>query len=345
MNKKIEAKARRGEISESDLQAFIGENRPFEDLISSLNNKNSQRRTLAVRALQSKIGTYNERQLEEAVYALAKQLPREKALYSRIAISECLGDIKKPAVKLLIKLLGKIGKNQETKLPEKGFGKDDFQLLRDFAARTLVKIGKPAIQELIKVVENEKDEYIRQQAIDALGALAETTLDYSAKPILRMNLKSSSKNLVTLWKVIRSLGPFHSPDIVPDLLPFLKHKEAAIRWETARSLGKTKSKKAVEALIEGLKDEHDQVRRLAAKSLGHISDPRAIDPLILLLDEFLDLKNIKMIKESSYFEVIISLGKLRAQKAIIPLQKLLKHDDKTIQNEARKSIKKIYKGI
>ena len=85
-----------------------------------------------------------------------------------MAISEALSQIGVPAISPLLDLLGEIGKNQETELPQKYFNKKSYPLVRDLAARTLVKIGKPATPYLIEVIENGTD-YKAQQAIDAIG--------------------------------------------------------------------------------------------------------------------------------------------------------------------------------
>ena len=82
-------------------------------------------------------------------------------------MSEALGKMGETSVPPLIKLLGQIGNNQEVELPKKYFNKRSFPLTRDMVARTIIKIGKPATPYLVKVME-EKDDFIMQQAIDAI---------------------------------------------------------------------------------------------------------------------------------------------------------------------------------
>ncbi len=65
---------------------------------------------------------------ERGILPLCSALTTEKSLYSRIAISEALSKIGEPSVAYLIELLGEIGKNQETMLPDHYFKKKKFSI-------------------------------------------------------------------------------------------------------------------------------------------------------------------------------------------------------------------------
>ena len=126
----------------------------------------------------------------DLIPTLCKCLANETSLYPRIAISEALGNMGEPAVIPLISLLGKIGDNQEKGLPEKYCDKKSFPLARDMAARTLVKIGKPAIPSLIEQI-NSGDSFATQQAIDAIGGIVSKTDDQRPLLILLQSLNDA----------------------------------------------------------------------------------------------------------------------------------------------------------
>ena len=61
-------------------------------------------------------------------------LKTEKKLYPKIELSELLCSCGQPAIKALIKQLGKIGNNQHKQIPNKQFQKKSYPLPRDLAA-------------------------------------------------------------------------------------------------------------------------------------------------------------------------------------------------------------------
>jgi len=160
-----------------------------------LDESNPQKRTIAATIL-------GNRKDKKCIIKLCTSLKKENALYPRIAMSEALGKMGEASVPPLIKLLGKIGNNQDVELPKKYFNKKSFPLARDMAARTIIKIGKPTTPHLIKVIENEND-FIIQQAIDALGGIAFKTNDKRGLSTMLSSLELHSDNDIILWKIIR----------------------------------------------------------------------------------------------------------------------------------------------
>ncbi len=228
-NKKELNRKKRGQISKKDIEKYVDFKSP--DLIEMLNDDDPKIRTIAATILEDK-------KSKESIEPLCAAIKKEKALYSRIAMSEALGKLGEEAVPPLIKLLGQIGSNQETELPKKYFNKKSFPLARDMAARTIIKIGKSAAPYLMKVV-HEDDIYVSQQAIDALGGIAAKTGDERALPLLIECLEKYSGDNLTLWKTIRALSAFKNVEspISPLLNIIQNYQEPAIIWETARTLG------------------------------------------------------------------------------------------------------------
>ncbi len=113
------------------------------------------------------------------------------------------------------------------------------------AKLALVKIGKPAVNPLIKALKDE-DVLIRRNAAEVLGLIG-------------------------------------SVSAVEPLIAILKDTDDNVREKVAESLGKIKDKRAIYPLIETLSDNNPNVRKSAAFALGELGDPKAIDPLISLL--------------------------------------------------------------
>lgn len=230
-----------------------------------LNYDNPQKRTISASIL-------GERKDTGAIIPLCIAFKREKALYSRIAISEALSQIGDPAVGPLVDLLGKIGKNQETELPHKYFNKKSYPLVRDMAARTLVKIGKTATPELIKILQTE-DYFKIQQAIDAIGGIAAKTGDKRAlKAIInRMKICFDNGDKITLWKIVRALSGFkNSQEAVDSLIPIIKGDYASpIVWESLRSLGQlgVKTPEVMELIMLFANNENAEISKAAQNAL------------------------------------------------------------------------------
>ncbi|BDZ70574.1 HEAT repeat domain-containing protein [Methanobacterium petrolearium] len=226
---------KRGQITPEDLKPYS--NSPDNHLIELLNDDHPQKRTISATLLGKK-------QIIKAVIPLTSALKQEKALYSRIAISRALSEIGEPSITPLIDILGEIGNNQETQLPQKYFNKKSYPLARDMAARTLVKIGKPATLPLIKIFKDENSFKV-QQAIDAVGGIAAKTNDERGlKSLISLFQSSLEKHdKLTSWKIVRALGGFRNcEDATGPLLAVIEHAmenedDFPIIWESVRSLG------------------------------------------------------------------------------------------------------------
>lgn len=268
-NKKKKDRKRRGEITQKDLKPYL--NCSLDQLIILLNDSEAKKRTIAATIL----GKNHHNQF--VIEMLCLSFKKEKALYSRIAISEALSNMGECAVPYLVNLLGQIGNNQEKSLPEKYFNKKSYPLARDMAARTLIKIGKPATLYLIDVLEGG-DDFEIQQALDALGGIAAKTGDRVAwDAISKMfNVKHiDSLNEVTLWKGCRCLSGFKGSKKASQLLVKIikTNPNDSIIWESVRSLGQIGVNSAeIINLIEDLKNsENSEIQKAAKNAIKIIS--------------------------------------------------------------------------
>lgn len=254
---------KRGQISPAELEEY--KEASLTELTSLLDSTDPKKRTIAATLI-------GNRKILELIPRLCHCLSHERSLYPRIAISEALGKMGEPAVIPLIALLGKIGSNQEKELPQKYFAKKSFPLARDLAARTLVKIGTPALPYLMSKLATGTPFEI-QQALDAIGGIVSRTGDHRPLPVLLQLLTADPTDVITTWKIVRTLSVFRSPAVIGPLLKMLTHDQPPLRWETARSLGQVgiSTPEVVKLLQKGLTDENSEVRKAAQIALDRIN--------------------------------------------------------------------------
>jgi len=194
---KREGRAKRGQVTGQFIEIFI--DKADSDLIKMLSGDSANERTAAAVLL-------GNRKCILAVGPLCKQLTLEKSLYSKIAISEALGKIGEPAVPYLIALLGKIGNNQHKFVPEGESKKKSYPLPRDIAARTITKVGTPALKYLEKeILSGERESVL--EALDAYGFIAYYNHYKEDSAIIEAYNKYKADELI-IWKIIRSFQAF-----------------------------------------------------------------------------------------------------------------------------------------
>ncbi len=251
---------KRGYISSNQL--LKNQNSSENELLKLLTSKEAAQRSIAATLL-------GERKSEKAVNPLCDALKKEKALYSKIAISEALGNIGIASVNALIGLLGKIGKNQYKSLPDKPFEKWNYPLPRDIAARTIIRIREVAIPHIIQALPILQRGSL-SEAIDALGYISFYCQNTSANKLIFNLLELFQKDNLIIWKLITCLQSFPSVETEEILGQFLlNHPQAAIRWEAARSLGQI-CNKVPEPLILGLNDIDRYVCEMCGNSKSRI---------------------------------------------------------------------------
>ena len=138
---------------------------------------------------------------------LVKALIRENKLYPKIEICNSLVTFGKHSVKPLISLLGKIGNNQYREIPEKAFRKKNYPLPRDIAARTLIRIGHPALHDLLKCLMSD-DLSMLSEAIDAIGFICFYKWHSKSYTSLIECFNKENINDLIRWKIFRSMSAF-----------------------------------------------------------------------------------------------------------------------------------------
>ena len=294
---------------------LIGEPRAVETLVKMLlkNDSFSSEASIAL----GRIG-------EPSVPVLINHLehPDDKV---KILIIETLGKTKsKEAVSYLVDILRT--RNKE---------------LESYVTTALIKIGKPAVEPLGKILQNKQEgRLIKCRIIKILGAIKEPE---SIKFLLAASDSENSNNV--FWRdAVDELKRLDYPEAIPAFIEGLDSKHRDIRnhsyWilknrineipvnrliilldskylgtkcKSIYLLEKIKSPESVEPLIKMLKDKDKEVRRAAASALGVIGDSRAVIPLA----EAMIINN-----DPVCFAAYLSLSKINDDKC---LNVLLKH--------------------
>jgi len=110
------------------------------------------------------------------------------------------------------------------------------------AAELLAKMGEPAVESLLALLE-DKDAIVRAYSAGALGGIK-------------------------------------SERVIPPLIALLHDADSYVRRTAAESLGRTGSSRAIQPLVEALEDPKKEMARAAVRALGQIKHPDVIPFLI-----------------------------------------------------------------
>lgn len=215
MIRKQERLINRGYVTEGAEAEFLCLS--LDEKTKLLQSKIPTDRTLGARLLTDSPGI-------STIEYLINALIVEKKLYSKIEICNSLVSFGQLSIKPLITILGKVGTNQHKKLPEKGFKKSSYPLPRDIASRTLIRIGKDALPELVRVFgSNDKKQL--SEAIDAVGFICFYNYEPAIFEKLRECFSRHHHNNLVQWKIIRAMSGF------PESVAFLQEQKQILRSE------------------------------------------------------------------------------------------------------------------
>jgi hypothetical protein len=227
MNHLASKRKERGEITQVDIASFSSIS--LDELFLHLNSSVPVARSCAATVL-------GKHKIPEVVTGLCRRLKVEKKLYCRIAVCEALVNIGSLSVQPLLALLGKIGKNRETQIPQKGFKKRSYPLPLDLAARTLCRMGPDILPEMFEFLRQSEIPVELQQAIDVIGHIVYTgRLDFDSGELIQTAVKFSRFPMVQ-FKITRCLSGFRDYGARQFLYTQLRSDNVGLQLEAARSL-------------------------------------------------------------------------------------------------------------
>ncbi|MBF2066386.1 MAG: HEAT repeat domain-containing protein [Calothrix sp. C42_A2020_038] len=163
------------------------------------------------------------------------------------------------------------------------------------AFKSLVSIGKPAVQALITALQHQNPE-VRAQAATALAQIGNDAAP--ALPALSRALQDQDERV--RGAAVEAFGSIGKRAMIPYLVANLKHENASVRYNAAHGLTRlgNYAESAVPTLTETLQDQETWVRLTAATALGNIG-VRALSSLPALVKSMED-KDISVRHSAAY---------------------------------------------
>lgn len=234
MKSSIEDLHKRGFVNKEAQDASF-QQKSQSELLALLKQEQAVLRTMAAQHLAAKD--------DHVTSALLEQLATEDCLYTRIAITDCLKKGNAATAKIMCTYLGKIGKNQYHKLPNKVSAKKSYPLPRDIIARTLGKMDVSILSVLFDVLRQEQVRQIRE-VLDAIGFLVfyheELAQEVYLEEILQVMITYPQDEII-IWKALVCLSAFPLPKGI-EILEQYQQMPGILGKEAMRSLKLVKQK-------------------------------------------------------------------------------------------------------
>jgi HEAT repeat protein len=227
---------------------------------------------------------------------------------------------------------------------------------RDRAARVLWRIGAPAVEPLLGVLqERSATPEMRTASASALGMIGDP------RAIKGLALLLRDERYFVRQRAAQALGRIGEP-AVDLLLEMASSSTPATREAAVEALGTTASKRGVDRVIELLSDSNSNVRSAAVRALGETSSERAVPPLMSLLrDESNGLRGqastslarLGVVAVPSLISALRdpkpsvrqlsaqALGEIASREAVVPLIELVTTDQSGARPEAIEALGKI----
>ena len=268
------------------------------------------------------------------VKGLINALRYQKDSYVRGAAAEALGEIGdaravRPLIAALkdrdvhgwvINALGLIGDARAVKPLIAEIDGDG----RENVATALGKIGAPAVESLLAVLQDSRKE-VRQAASRALGEIGDVR---AVEPLIAL-LCDEDEDEKLRKSATAALGKIGDARAVEPLIAVLKDRTYRVHDEAEYALGQIGAP-AVESLLTMLKDSNREVRRAAARTLGRTGDVRAVELLIALLQD-------QELRRAAIF----GLGHMGDARAVEPLIAVLRDADSIVREFAARALGQI----
>ncbi len=142
--------------------------------------------------------------------------------------------------------------------------KDSNSSIRNSAVQSIVKIGKPAVPSMINCLDNP-DSIVRRKACDALGLMDDTR---AVEPLNKM-LKDSNRHVRR--RAANALIKVGDESSIKPLIEALEDSEEKVRMRAAEALGKIGDESAIMPLNRLKSDYYDKVSKAAVDAIDAIN--------------------------------------------------------------------------
>jgi HEAT repeat protein len=148
--------------------------------------------------------------------------------------------------------------------------------VRKGAAYALAKVGAPATEPLIQVLQGDHP-HAREAAARTLGQIGSRQ---AMQPLANaLQDEYAEIRLAAIGALLR----LHAPGVI--LVPALKNEEPGVRKAAAWALGRSGEAQAVKPLVMALQDSDTEVRTVVVKALGELGNEHALQPLLALMND------------------------------------------------------------
>jgi HEAT repeat protein len=148
--------------------------------------------------------------------------------------------------------------------------------VRKGATYALARVGAPAVQPLIQVLQGDNP-HAREAAARTLGQIGSRQ---AMQPLAEaLQDEYAEIRLAAISALLR----LHAPGTI--LAPALKNEEPGVRKAAAWALGRSGEAQAIKPLVLALKDSDTEVRTVVVKALGELGNEQALQPLLALMND------------------------------------------------------------
>ena len=199
--------------------------------------------------------------------------------------------------------------------------------LQYIAAQILGQIGDHRATPFLKDMVADDNCYVREQAVRALGQLANPRLGPNLEAPLFTDSGADVRKAAA-W----SMGNLRDTTAVTPLIRALEDSVAAVRQQALAALQFLWTPAAEAAAIAALEDPDGSVRYVAAQMLGHHRIRKALDPLFTALND----NNIWVRVESAR-----ALGKIGDTTAVAKLERMFSSREGPDQEAAQEALQQL----
>ena len=226
--------------------------------------------------------------------------------------------------------LVQLGGSAVEPLIEHATANGDSIRLQYITAQILGQIGDRRSKPFLKERIRNQNRDVREQAVRALGQLADPRINPTLEEILARDQVPEVRGAAA-W----SLGNLRDTSAVPSLVRALNDSVAPVRQQALAALQFLWTPAAETATIAALKGEDGNVRYIAAQLLGHHRTSRGFNDLLLALQD----NNIWVRSESAR-----ALGRIGDSTAVAPLERLFSEREGP-DHEAAKEALQLLTGV
>ncbi len=210
----------------------------------------------------------------------------------------------------------------------------DYSIRKD-AARALEEIGHPAVEPLLKELNNEEIT-VRINIIEIFGKIKDPRVIEPLKAVAQKDkepsVRRAADEVLKRMEIPADVDKLRANQDIEGLIKVLDNPGDPLVYDTVLIRNRAFHRlmdigpPAVEPLIAALEHKNFTVRIYAVRILGNIDDPRVVEPLIRVL------KN--EVEPNGRAEAANSLGKIKDERSVEPLIEALKDRDNVVRSAA-----------